>query len=118
MRAKCWVLLNSTWHAHIYLRYGGTYKNAVKWANKVLETDDYEDTGTAGAAMFDRDGVVCLWFDEGFVTPDYVAHEAFHAVYKIMTSRGCCPLTPENEESWAYLSGWLVGEILKKVPNG
>ncbi len=45
---------------------------------------------------------------------DSIAHEAFHVVRKLLFTSDV-KLTNASEESWAYLMGWVVGEITDKV---
>jgi len=55
-----------------------------------------------------------MWFED---TPNggTVAHEAFHSVIHALTTKCLGRPCDANEEAYAYLIGWTVQEIAKRV---
>lgn len=57
-------------------------------------------------------GIIFVMFDKKQFTPEIVAHEVVHVVNIAYEFLGI-KLDPINDEPQAYLSGWIVGEIIR-----
>jgi len=57
-------------------------------------------------------GIIFIFFDKSQFKPEIVAHEVVHVV-NIMYEFLGIKHDPHNDEPQAYLSGWLVGEIIR-----
>ena len=77
--------------------------------SKVLKADP-----TWAGCCLKVDGTVLVWIadPESDHLINTVSHEAFHAVRKVMQYAGVPWLTKKNEESWAYMQGWITEIVL------
>ncbi len=59
---------------------------------------------------------VALYFSDD-IAHSTITHEAIHAVYHMLSKSGVGPMNEDTEEVYAYLTGWLVGELysLKEI---
>ena len=83
------------------------------------ETLDKIDDNNAAAITdhifmpsIDRGGVIIRFRSKKDMTPDVVAHEATHAAIMIFDYCGC-RISPDNQEPFAYLVGWIVECCMK-----
>jgi len=107
------TIYNDTWLAEFKVRFGGTYKDACKWAYKTVG-QLFEDGGTAGGCVFPGGGWFCLWLPDD-ADESCIAHEALHVVYQIMQHRGNWPPTVSNQESYTYLLQWVVKQVTRRI---
>ena len=87
----------------------------------IIQTDDFKRiekefdlTSTEGynAFTFKKNNIIFAVFLESETTPSIVSHECVHICDYVFDS---CFIKPdlENNEPYAYLMGWIVGEIHK-----
>lgn len=68
--------------------------------------------GSAACTNEVWNGIVFVMFDKRQFSAEIVAHEAVHVVNMMFEFLGI-KLDPVNDEPQAYLSGWIVGEIIR-----
>ncbi len=76
---------------------------------------ELEEDGTSEGVVIDSSGRPVVRFfswDKTIDHHDIVSHEVFHAVCVIMRAVDI-PLSKKSEEAYAYLQGFLAGEIKK-----
>lgn len=109
----------------MFMQVGGERDDAEEWAPEVLscEPDEIaewlgglsaENTGAAVIGSPDSPDFV-VWFPERPPQAWLVAHEAVHGASHVLKTIGVVPLCRENEESYAYLTHWIVRKITEKI---
>lgn len=84
----------------------------------VCPAEEFEPPGgltvQGDAALFYNHGNVIFWFSSSKVKPGAIAHECLHATNHILHWVGDRP-TFEDDEPQAYLLGYLVEQVTKRL---
>lgn len=122
LRKRKWQWHDPLYCIHYYL-YTGDYENFAYWVNG-LKGDDFLDPSCDAAGQtvwFHLDNKSSVAFFLGDQTnmkdPTHlntVVHEALHAVFAVMQSRGLRQ-TNKSEEAFTYYLGWVVEEMVKRL---
>ncbi|UOF79944.1 hypothetical protein [Caudoviricetes sp.] len=110
-----WRFHNSVYDYTVYLRVGGTIKEAAAEFNRLFNCTEEED-GTCEACVFCAEGYSnnFIWFKE---KPQawLIAHESLHSVIFAMEAIGVPHCTPENQEIYAHLLEWTVKNLTRRI---
>lgn len=115
-RPQGWTFYNSVYPCRIHIRLDTDPKVAVRWVNQKLGSgfESGADLGTAARTFHEDDCADAAIVFYGLPDDGTMAHEAFHVVRHIMATIGM-PLSDESDEAYAYLLGWLVREISRRL---
>lgn len=117
MKAKTFTIYNPIYRVYTFVRAGGTDADAAKWASKKLGCgvsgfEGIEAGVVPGPYGFEQ----CIWFRYKRPGATVVAHECLHAVAHTLHRAGVPPMSDaKSSEPHAYILGWLVGEITKRL---
>ena len=100
--------------------YYGTGKQCLSWISRKYPTADFTmkdfADGYAKAITITADGIPCLyliWLGPAKSLCN-LSHECDHTAFNILSDRGIL-VTPDEHETHAYLTGWLISEIYAAV---
>lgn len=84
-----------------------------------IECQDITNTNGVTLLTSTDDIVMWLgWFDNESVSSiSLLCHELEHAVYFLLSDVVSMPHKDASDEAYAYLSGWLAGEILHRLKD-
>ena len=118
MTQRCFTLNFIPFEIDILVCLGGSREKAIKKYLKLINYTDVYDippNPRSHGYVFSMNNIGCvIWLHEE-AWAGVVAHEVFHAVYCLLTSRQI-PLTDETEEVYAYAINWLFNQIVTKLP--
>lgn len=117
-RPTSFTLYAAVWDTDIAVYCGGSLARANKLFRRRLKIADVEieDRPSIIGSNLRIDGIkpTAIWFRDVKPSGSIVAHEAMHATIWVLAQSGVS-LTPESEEAYAYMVGWIVREIGKRV---
>lgn len=117
-KIRTFKIQNDVWRNMLFVRLGGSGDQALKWFERKFG-ENPKPTVVAesnGSTIYDTgEKSHLIWFSEQKPSGSLVSHEALHSVKHVLTCSGLGPLTDETEEAYAYLLGWTVRQIGRKV---
>lgn len=94
-------------------------KGAINYFWEQIGKGNKDDFEYEGLSMSYCQAKVIVLYDGDYSKPNTIntlTHEIFHIADKILRGRGFT-LSDDSQEAWAYLIGYISGEVFKHIIN-
>lgn len=118
-KVHTWEIVNPVYDYSLFVRIGDTRDDTLRWFAKEFKIEEHSSIGDgcnsyATVIHYAPTKSHAIWFRKWDCA--IIAHEALHSIRHVM-ERAQIYLSCSTEEAYAYLLGWTVREITKRLKD-